>query len=36
MLTCVTDLAFGDTGKGKIVDAISASKQNCSTFQWWP
>lgn len=23
MLTCVTDLAFGDTGKGKIVDAIA-------------
>lgn len=23
MLTCVTDLAFGDTGKGKIIDAIS-------------
>lgn len=23
MFTCVTDLAFGDTGKGKIVDAIA-------------
>ena len=23
MITCVTDLAWGDTGKGKIVDSIA-------------
>jgi adenylosuccinate synthase len=36
MLTCVTDLAFGDTGKGKIVDAITHEYDTLVRFNGGP
>jgi adenylosuccinate synthase len=36
MFTCVTDLAFGDTGKGKIVDAISHQYDTLVRFNGGP
>lgn len=36
MFTCVTDLAFGDTGKGKIVDAIAHNYDTLVRFNGGP